>query len=93
MAQLDIVKSLNMSTMDSTNFFWIGSDWELSITGTWTGEIAVLRRFSPTDTWGVTLTTEENIEDSNVFKTSAPAYWLVVVKVMGTGTANVRCVR
>lgn len=93
MAQLDINKSLDMTKLDYTPIFHIGSSFELSITGTWTGTIAVLRRFSPADDWGVSLTTTENIEDSNVFKTSTPCYWMVVVRTIGTGTAVVRCVR
>jgi len=93
MAQLDINSTLDMTTTDYVGPFNIGTSWELSITGTWTGTIQVLRRFKPADNWGVTLSTTENVEDSNVFKTSAPAYWMIVVGTAGTGTAVVRCVR
>lgn len=90
---LNLYKELDMTTNDYTPIFELHDTWELSITGTWTGTVTVLRRFNATDDWGVVQSYTENIEDSTFFKGGAVAYYMVVVGTPGTGTAKVRCVR
>ncbi len=90
---LNLYKELDMTTSDYSDIFHLGYDWELSITGTWTGTVWVLRRFNPSHDWGVAQAYTENIEDSAVFKSNTSAYYMVAVGVVGTGTAVVRCVR
>lgn len=93
MSQLDLKQNLDMTKADFTPIFQLGSVWELSLKGTWTGTVSVLRRFKPTDDWGVVREYTENIEDSAFFKGPAIAYFMVVVGAIGTGTCTVRCYR
>ena len=88
---LNIKKSLDMTTNDYTGIFHIGGTWELSLSGTWTGTVYVLRRFAPEDDWGIVQEYTENIEDSTFFKGPSAAYYMVAVKTAGTGTCVVRC--
>lgn len=88
---LNVKKSLDMTGPDYTVIFHIGGKWELSLTGTWTGTVYVLRRFDPMDDWGIVKEYTENIEDSAYFQGGSVAYYMVAVKTAGTGTCVVRC--
>lgn len=90
MAQLNLKKDLDMTTTDYVGPFHIGGTWELSLTGTWTGTISVLRRFNLSDSWGVCQEYVENVEDSAFFKGGSIAHYLIAVTTPGTGACTVR---
>jgi len=90
---LNIKANLNMASPSNTDIFYIDGAFEISLTGTWTGTVSILRRFDPADDWGIAQSYTENIEDSAFFKGPTPAYYMAAVTSAGTGTASIRIVK